>query len=353
MQRRYIIILVALTMFLATSCGTKRKAQKRADELKYGTEITTEQRQEKKEERKILYPVDHDPSQQQYEVKDGHTEIVKEAGRETEQIFSVRESANIRVAGVNPLPAGGVLELDLDQMSDEFCYPYRGEVISEYGYRGRAMHTGVDIRTIPNDTIRAILSGVVRMSKMYSSYGNVVVIQHDYGFETVYAHCSRNLVNVNDVVKAGDPIGLGGRTGRATTEHLHFEVRVAGEHVDPTRLLDVDNHRLHHGMLYIGLVDGQILAYNSLAEARQLVEKSNQAEVAQKQSEQRAAEVRVEQNVAADKAAEAQQQFYKVTSGDTLYGIALRHKTTVKKLCEMNNIRETDILQINQRLRVK
>lgn len=75
------------------------------------------------------------------------------------------------------------------------------------------MHTGVDIKAVPNDTIRAAFSGVVRMSKPYSGYGNIIVIRHYNGMETAYAHNSRNLVTVNDVVKAGDPIALAGRTG--------------------------------------------------------------------------------------------------------------------------------------------
>lgn len=100
------------------------------------------------------------------------------------------------------------------------------------------MHTGVDIKAVPNDTIRAAFSGVVRMSKPYSGYGNIIVIRHYNGMETAYAHNSRNLVTVNDVVKAGDPIALAGRTGRATTEHLHFEFRVANQALNPSLLLE-------------------------------------------------------------------------------------------------------------------
>ena len=73
------------------------------------------------------------------------------------------------------------------------------------------MHTGIDIKAVPNDTVRAALPGVVRMSKYYSGYGNLVLIRHYNGIETVYAHNSKNLVRVNDAVEAGDPIAPAGR----------------------------------------------------------------------------------------------------------------------------------------------
>ncbi len=115
------------------------------------------------------------------------------------------------------------------------------------------MHTGMDIKAIPNDTIRAAFAGVVRMAKLYSSYGNIVVIRHNNGLESVYAHQSKNLVEVNERVEAGEAIGLAGRTGRATTEHLHFEIRVANEPIDPQLLIDVEHQRLHRAVLFLKL----------------------------------------------------------------------------------------------------
>lgn len=95
-----------------------------------------------------------------------------------------------------------------------------GKVISGYGTRGG--HSGDDIKTCARDTIRAAFDGVVRMAKPYGAYGNVIVIRHPNGLETVYSHNVKNLVKSGDVVKAGMAIGLTGRTGRATTEHLHL-----------------------------------------------------------------------------------------------------------------------------------
>ena len=153
-----------------------------------------------------------------------------------EMTFGDLESANVRIPLKynNPFPSSGELVLPLGEHENEFCYPYPGKLISPFGYRGSRMHTGIDIKAVPNDTVRAALPGVVRMSKYYSGYGNLVLIRHYNGIETVYAHNSKNLVRVNDAVEAGDPIALAGRTGRATTEHVHFEVRIASEPFNPT-----------------------------------------------------------------------------------------------------------------------
>ena len=142
--------------------------------------------------------------------------MIKPLKARPEMSFGETESANVRIPlrYNNPFPESGELVVPLCELETEFCYPYPGKLISPFGRRGRSNHTGIDIKAIPNDTIRAAMPGVVRMSKPYSGYGNLVVIRHYNGIETVYAHQSRNLVRVNDVVEAGDPIGLAGRTGR-------------------------------------------------------------------------------------------------------------------------------------------
>lgn len=82
------------------------------------------------------------------------------------------------------------------------------------------------------------------MSKPYYAYGNVVVVRHSSGLETVYSHNSKNLVHSGDTVHVGQPIALTGRTGRATTEHLHFETRINGEHFNPHIIFSMKNHTL-------------------------------------------------------------------------------------------------------------
>ena len=127
--------------------------------------------------------------------------------------------------------------------SKDWCYPLRdSHVISPYG--GKRHHSGVDIKTGPNDEIYAAFAGKVRFSKRYSGYGNVIVIRHASGLETVYSHNSKNLVSSGDWVKAGQAIALTGRTGRATTEHCHFEIRINGRAYNPALIFDHENHML-------------------------------------------------------------------------------------------------------------
>lgn len=90
---------------------------------------------------------------------------------------------------------------------------------------------------------------MVTRSGPYYGYGNCIVIKHAYGFETLYSHQSENMVKVGDKVKAGQVIGLTGRTGRATTEHLHFEISFRGKRLNPTVVFDCANRTLQQATL--------------------------------------------------------------------------------------------------------
>ena len=158
--------------------------------------------------------------------------------------FSAREMADVRVATPGLFDKSNHIYLHLDYLKDHgYAFPLPGgKVISAYGTRGG--HSGTDIKTCAKDTIRAAFDGVVRMSKPYYAYGNIVVIRHANGLETLYSHNFKNLVKTGDVVKAGQPIGLTGRTGRATTEHVHFETRINGQHFNPNLIFDLKERTL-------------------------------------------------------------------------------------------------------------
>ncbi|RHJ76830.1 M23 family metallopeptidase [Parabacteroides sp. AM08-6] len=140
--------------------------------------------------------------------------------------------------------------IDLSLIQEEaYAFPLPGaKVISPYAGR-RKHHSGVDLKTCANDTIVSAFDGIVRMAKPYYAYGNVVVVRHYNGLETVYSHNSKNLVKPGDRVKAGQPIALTGRTGRATTEHLHFEVRVNGQHFNPNLVFNLTERKLNNQCL--------------------------------------------------------------------------------------------------------
>ena len=158
--------------------------------------------------------------------------------------FSAREMADVRVATPGLFDKSNHIYLHLDSLKDhEYAFPLPGgKVISAYGTRGG--HSGTDIKACAKDTIRAAFDGVVRMSKPYYAYGNIVVIRHANGLETLYSHNFKNLVKTGDLVKAGQAIGLTGRTGRATTEHVHFETRINGQHFNPNLIFDLKERTL-------------------------------------------------------------------------------------------------------------
>lgn len=157
----------------------------------------------------------------------------------------------------DPFVLSNTFELDLQNIEKEhWAYPLPGaKVISPYG--GKRRHSGVDLKTCPNDEIVAAFDGVVVSSGPYYGYGNCIRIKHAFGFETLYSHQSRNMVKKGDKVKAGQVIGLTGRTGRATTEHLHFEMSFGGKRFDPAMVFDHANRKLKASTLT--LTKGQAL----------------------------------------------------------------------------------------------
>lgn len=115
---------------------------------------------------------------------------------------------------------------------------------SPFGYRnhpvigGRRMHKGIDMAGPSGMPIHATADGVVTSATRERGYGNVVRIKHDFGFETLYAHQSRLRVETGQQVSRGERIGDMGSTGRSTGVHLHYEVRLNGEPIDPMTFLE-------------------------------------------------------------------------------------------------------------------
>lgn len=194
-----------------------------------------------------------------------------------------------------------------------FCMPTsHTRITSKFGPRWRRMHNGLDIKVYTGDTIVAAFDGKVRIVKYERrGYGKYVVIRHDNGLETVYGHLSKQLVEENQRVVAGEPIGLGGNTGRSTGSHLHFETRFLGVALNPEHLFDFPNQDI-------------------VADTYTFRGKGN-----------------ANRNAVASSAA----SYYKVKSGDTLGRIASRQGVTVSQLCKWNNISRNSILRPGQVLR--
>lgn len=157
--------------------------------------------------------------------------------------LTTRECKEIAIATPGLFSKSNRFTLNLSEIKD-WSHPLPGsKVISPYGGK-RKNHSGTDLKTRANDEIKAVFGGVVRFSGMYHAYGNFIVIRHANGLETCYSHNSKNLVKSGQYVTAGQTIALTGRTGRATTEHCHFEVRVNGRTFNSGILFDHKNHAL-------------------------------------------------------------------------------------------------------------
>ena len=122
--------------------------------------------------------------------------------------------------------------------SIEFSWPVDGPIASGFGRRRAGWHAGIDIQADMGARVRASAPGIVIFSGWAASYGRAVKIQHSNGFVTVYAHNHENLVQIGDAVDTGTVIASVGKSGRASSHHLHFEIRRDGMAFNPLYLLD-------------------------------------------------------------------------------------------------------------------
>ena len=215
---------------------------------------------------------------------------------------------------------------------ESYHYPYIGRITSRYGPRRGRAHQGLDIGLKTGDPIYATFDGKVRLSKAAGDYGNLVIIRHNNGLETYYAHLSQRDVQVGDWVVAGQQIGLGGSTGRSTGPHLHYEVRYKGQSFDPERLIDFSNGNLRRGELLL---------------------KRRHFSIYSKYEQDFGDEEEVAKQEEAERKAAAAVQYHTVRSGDTLGAIARKYGTSVSRICQLSGIKSTSILRIGQKLRVR
>lgn len=194
--------------------------------------------------------------------------------------------------------------------------PVKGHITSHFGSRRYRFHYGTDVKLFVGDTVVSSFSGKVRIIDYdRRGYGHYVVVRHDNGLETVYAHLSKVLVKLDEVVEGGQPIALGGNTGRSTGSHLHYEMRILGNPLNPAKLVDFENG--------VALVDNYLITKaDSFYYQKEL-------------------------------AALSEAKYYRIKSGDTLSRIAVQNGTTVTRLCQLNGINRNKLLQIGQRLRVR
>ena len=187
-----------------------------------------------------------------------------------------------------------------------------------FGYRPnrRRVHHGLDIKVQTGDTIYAAFDGKVRVtSYQRRGYGHYIVIRHNNGIETLYAHLSKKLVKANQNVKAGDPIGLGGNTGRSSGSHLHFETILMGKSLDPALMFDFKNQSMT-GEHYMYRKPGSKYIENGKV-----------------------------------KIAGPEKKYHKVKSGDTIEKIARKYGVSQKRIFELNGLKSNSIIRPGQTLR--
>ena len=211
-----------------------------------------------------------------------------------------------------------------------FCMPTTNRVItSKMGPRWGRMHKGLDIKVYIGDTIRAAFSGKVRIKKYErAGYGKYLVIRHNNGLETIYGHMSDWLVEENQVVKAGQPIGLGGNTGRSTGSHLHFEPRLCGVALNPALLFDFVNQDVtaDYYMFRKETFEHESVAINK----NLLIEGGRSNELAKETDNNNGRNRNVREF--------SETKYHKVSVGETLTSIAKRRGTTVAQLCKLNHL---------------
>ena len=189
-----------------------------------------------------------------------------------------------------------------------FTLPYYGKLFRGFTYT----HKGLDIKLNRGDTVLSAFDGVVRYAKYNrGGFGNLVIIRHYNGLETYYAHLSKMLVKVNQVIRSGDPIAMGGSTGRSRGPHLHFEVRYKDIPLDPMRMIDYDNKKL---------------IANTFPVTKRVFYPNDHVENA---------------------------LVVKIKNGDTLGKLARKYNTSIKEICAMNKIRPNTTLRVGRSLRVK
>lgn len=220
-------------------------------------------------------------------------------------------------------------------------------VTSHFGYRKtfHRNHYGTDIKVYVGDTIRAAFSGKIRIVAYEGKgYGRYVIIRHSNGLETLYGHMSKQLVKEDQMVKAGEPIGLGGNTGRSTGAHLHFETRFLGQFINPEKLFNFEMQDVKADYyVYRSNGSGSLMNATGVLAASETEDEVVEDKVEESRNFQ-------QQRIAAQKA-KPRTRIHKVQKGESLSSIAKKYKTSVSELCRLNGITQKSTLRVGQILK--
>ncbi len=225
-----------------------------------------------------------------------------------------------------------------------FTSPGYRYVTSEFGGRWGRLHAGIDLKVFIGDTIcSAFEKGIVRITKFdRRGYGNYVVVRHENGLETLYGHMSKILVEEGQHLEAGEPLGLGGSTGRSTGPHLHFELRYLGNPVNPRDAINFTTGKIHDKTL--------VLTKDNFRYQNAKYSKNKKSSKGKYSSKKGKGKKKISRNSRGKSTGKG--TWMTVKKGDTLGAIARRYGTTVSKIQKLNGLRGTKI-RAGQKLRVK
>ena len=231
------------------------------------------------------------------------------------EYYAIWDSKSINPYKIDGAKFSDTLDMDLYDSLGGFGWSmpmYTCAVTSQFGMRHYRWHYGTDLKLQIGDPVLAAFDGIVRISHYDAGgYGNYVVLRHYNGLETLYGHMSEVKVEIGQLVKAGQTIGLGGNTGRSTGPHLHFEVRYEGNAFDPEDVFDFETHTLLNKIFTLTPVQ-----FEYLRVARQIF-------------------------------------YHKVRSGENLGSISRKYRVSISTLCRLNGISTRTILRVGRKLRIR
>ena len=223
-----------------------------------------------------------------------------------------------------------------------FAMPCPGYVTSPYGYRPRFRreHKGIDLKLQTGDTVYAAFPGRVRLTNFERrGYGHYVILRHPNGLETVYGHLSKILVKPDQDVKVGEPIALGGNTGRSFGSHLHFETRDMGTPINPAAIFDFANQTVH--------TDTYTFDKDTYKKPRNFDPAANTEYARQYRA------THPQKATASSSSGSKGSKSYTIRRGDTLSRIASRNGVTVRQLCRLNGMTTKTKLTPGKKIRLR
>jgi murein DD-endopeptidase MepM/ murein hydrolase activator NlpD len=257
------------------------------------------------------------------------------------------DTENICSRQLNMPFGGNPLRIILVQSNNNpFFFPCNGvTAVMKYGEnKGKEFHPGVDMAVREGSPVKCCFDGVVRMAKIYGDYGRVVVVRHYNGLETVYANLGKIMVKPGQILQSGDIIGASGKSSRTGAEQVHFETRFMNECFNPSLFIDFDYMEMKENTLVLNEEDLQI-AENAKEETELKTKQENFRSETSIQKKEPATE-KHEPN-------SGNAEYYTVKAGDTMYRISIQYHIPLAKLLQMNNMQETDKIDVGQKIRVK